>query len=57
MVNSGGDWLSAVGATWQPDWSTNRDMCVGKYVKATTQLKRAWATNLPSSWPNGLPNE
>ena len=57
VVNSGGDWWSAVGATWQPDWSTNRDMCVGKYVKATTQLKRAWATNLPSSWPNGLPNE
>ena len=55
VVNSGGDWWSAVGATWQPDWSTNRDMCVGKYVKATKDLKRAWATNLPSSWTYGLP--
>ena len=55
VVNSGGDWWSAVGATWQPDWSTNRDMCVGKYVKATRDLKRAWATNLPSNWAYGLP--
>ena len=57
VVNSGGDWWSAVGATWQPDWSTNRDMCVGKYIKATTEFKRAWATNLPSDWSYGLPNE
>ena len=57
VVNSGGDWWSAVGATWQPDWSTNRDMCVGKFVRATTDLKRAWATNLPSNWDKGLPNE
>lgn len=55
VINSGGDWWSNVGATWQPDWSTNRDMCVGKYVKATRDLKRAWATNLPSSWTYGLP--
>lgn len=55
VVNSGGDWWSDVGAVWQPDWSTNRDMCVGKYVKATRELKRAWATNLPSSWSYGLP--
>ena len=55
VVNSGGDWWSDVGAVWQPDWSTNRDMCVGKYIKATRELKRAWATNLPSSWSYGLP--
>ena len=55
VVNSGGDWWSDVGAVWQPDWSTNRDMCVGKYIKATRKLKRAWATNLPSSWSYGLP--
>ena len=30
-------------------------MCVGKYIKATRKLKRAWATNLPSSWSYGLP--
>ena len=57
VVNSGGDWWSEVGATWQSDWSTNRDMCVGKYIKATTEFKRAWATNLPSNWSYGLPNE
>lgn len=57
VVNSGGDWWSEVGATWQPDWSTNRDMCVGKYIKATRELKRAWATNLPSSWSYGLPTD
>ena len=55
VVNSGGDWWSDVGAVWKPDWSTNRDMCVGKYIKATRELKRAWATNLPSSWSYGLP--
>ena len=55
VVNSGGDWWSEVGAVWKPDWSTNRDMCVGKYIKATRELKRAWATNLPSSWSYGLP--
>ena len=55
VVNSGGDWWSDVGAVWKPDWSTNRDMCVGKYIKATRKLKRAWATNLPSSWSYGLP--
>ena len=55
VVNSGGDWWSNVGAVWQPDWSTNRDMCVGKYIVATRQLKRAWATNLPQSWSYGLP--
>lgn len=55
VVNSGGDWWSDVGAVWQPDWSTNRDMCVGKYIKAARELKRAWATNLPSSWSYGLP--
>lgn len=57
VVNSGGDWWSDVGAVWQPDWSTNRDMCVGKYIKATRKLKRAWATNLPSSWSYGLPTD
>ena len=57
VVNSGGDWWSDVGAVWQPDWSTNRDMCVGKYIKATRELKRAWATNLPSSWSYGLPTD
>ena len=55
VVNSGGDWWSDVGAVWKPDWSTNRDMCVGKYIKATRELKRAWGTNLPSSWSYGLP--
>ena len=57
VVNSGGDWWSDVGATWQPDWSTNRDMCVGKFMVATKQLKRAWATNLPSDWSNPLPKD
>ena len=28
---------------------------MGKYIKATRELKRAWATNLPSSWSYGLP--
>lgn len=57
VVNSGGDWWSEVGATWKPDWSTNRDMCVGKYIKATRELKRAWATNLPQNWSHGLPTD
>ena len=57
VVNSGGDWWSYVGATWQPDWSTNRDMAVGKYILATRELKRAWCTNLPNSWSYGLPTD
>ena len=55
VVNSGADWWSEVGAVWQPDWSTNRDMAVGKYILATKELKRAWCTNLPSDWSKGLP--
>ena len=57
VVNSGADWWSEVGAVWQPDWSTNRDMAVGKYVLATRDLKRAWCTNLPSNWDKGLPTD
>ena len=57
VVNSGADWWSYVGATWQPDWSTNRDMAVGKYILATRELKRAWCTNLPSNWSYGLPTD
>ena len=55
VVNSGGDWWSEVGATWQPDWSTNRDMAVGKYILATRELKRAWCTNLPANFSYPLP--
>lgn len=55
VVNSGADWWRNVGDTWQPDWSTNRDMAVGKYVLATRELKRAWCTNLPQSWSYGFP--
>ena len=57
VVNSGADWWSEVGATWQPDWSTNRDMAVGKYILATRQLKRAWCTNVPSNWSYGFPTD
>ena len=57
LVNSGGDWWRNVGDVWQSDWSTNRDMCVGKYIKATRELKRAWATNLPNNWGYGLPTD
>lgn len=55
VVNSGADWWRNVGDTWQPDWSTNRDMAVGKYILATKELKRAWCTNLPQSWSYGFP--
>ena len=57
VVNSGADWWSEVGATWQPDWSTNRDMAVGKYILATRELKRAWCTNVPSNWSYGFPTD
>lgn len=57
VVNSGADWWKNVGDVWQPDWSTNRDMAVGKYILATRELKRAWCTNLPSSWSYGLPTD
>ena len=55
VVNSGADWWRNVGDVWQPDWSTNRDMAVGKYILATKELKRAWCTNLPQNWSNGFP--
>lgn len=55
VVNSGADWWRNVGDTWQPDWSTNRDMAVGKYILATKELKRAWCTNLPQNWQYGFP--
>ena len=55
VVNSGADWWRNVGDTWQSDWSTSRDMAVGKYILATKELKRAWCTNLPQNWQYGLP--
>ena len=55
VVNSGADWWRNVGDTWQPDWSTNRDMAVGKFILATKELKRAWCTNLPQNWQYGFP--
>lgn len=55
VVNSGADWWRNVGDTWQPDWSTNRDMAVGKFILATKDLKRAWCTNLPQNWQYGFP--
>lgn len=55
VVNSGADWWRNVGDVWQSDWSTNRDMAVGKYLLATKELKRAWCTNLPQNWSYGLP--
>lgn len=57
VVNSGADWWRNVGDVWQPDWSTNRDMAVGKYILATKELKRAWCTNLPKNWAFGLPKD
>lgn len=55
VVNSGADWWRNVGDVWQSDWSTSRDMAVGKYILATRELKRAWCTNLPQNWSYGLP--
>lgn len=57
VVNSGADWWKNVGDVWQPDWSTNRDMAVGKYILATRELKRAWCTNVPNNWNYGFPVE
>ena len=57
VVNSGADWWRNVGDTWQSDWSTNRDMAVGKYILATRELKRAWCTNVPSNWSYGFPTD
>ena len=34
-----------------------RYVCVDKYIVATRDLKRAWATNLPSNWSKELPNK
>ena len=57
VVNSGADWWRNVGDTWQPDWSTSRDMAVGKFILATKELKRAWCTNLPQNWQYSLPEQ
>nr|DAT71810.1 MAG TPA: hypothetical protein [Caudoviricetes sp.] len=32
-------------------------MAVGKYILATRELKRAWCTNVPSSWSYGFPTD
>lgn len=55
VVDSGADWWRNVGDTWQSDWSTSRDMAVGKYILATRDLKRAYCTNLPQNWSYGFP--
>lgn len=55
VVDSGADWWRNVGDTWQSDWSTSRDMAVGKYILATQDLKRAYCTNLPQNWSYGFP--
>ena len=55
VVDSGADWWRNVGDNWQPDWSTSRDMAVGKYILAAKELKRAYCTNLPRDWSYGFP--
>ena len=55
VVDSGADWWREVGDTWQSDWSTSRDMAVGKYILATRDLKRVYCTNLPQNWSYGFP--
>ncbi len=55
VVDSGADWWRNVGDVWQSDWSTSRDMAVGKYLIATRGLKRAYCTNLPENWSYGFP--
>ena len=47
VANIGGDWWSYKGATWQPDWSANRDICVAQFRTITPNWKTLYMTNVP----------
>jgi basic membrane lipoprotein Med (substrate-binding protein (PBP1-ABC) superfamily) len=47
VANIGGDWWSYKGATWQPDWSTNRDVCVGQFRIITKEWKTLYMSSVP----------
>lgn len=49
VANIGGDWWAYKGATWQPDWSANRDICVSQYRTITPNWKTLYMTNVPVS--------
>ena len=47
VANIGADYWSKKGAVWQPDWSTNRDVCVGQFRTITKKWKTLYRTNIP----------
>ncbi|MCI5745950.1 MAG: BMP family ABC transporter substrate-binding protein [Erysipelotrichaceae bacterium] len=49
VANIGGDWWAYKGATWKPDWSANRDICVSQYRIITPNWKTLYMTNVPVS--------
>lgn len=44
----GGDWWVYVGATWNAQWTANKDMAVGQYRPIGTEVTRAYMTTVPS---------
>lgn len=44
----GGDWWVSVGATWNAQWSANRDIAIGQYRPIGTEVARAYMTTVPS---------
>lgn len=47
VANIGGDWWAYKGATWKPDWSANRDICVAQFRTITPNWKTLYMTNVP----------
>ena len=47
VANIGADYWSKKGAVWQPDWSTNRDVCIGQFRTITKKWKTLYRTNIP----------
>lgn len=47
VANIGADWWSYKGATWLPDWSANRDVCVGQFRTITKEWKTLYMTSVP----------
>jgi len=47
VANIGGDWWSYKGATWQPDWSANRDISVAQFRIITKEWKTLYMSSIP----------
>ena len=47
VANVGADWWVDKGASWKPDWSANRDVCVGQFRTIEEEWKTLYMCSVP----------